>query len=250
MRDVFRRLRGRRPIEKLFRTGVFILALFVPAAAAAQELCTLPERLPAAHARTPDWRNTTARTDYFAFVLSWSPEYCAGRERQPADRVQCSLNRFGFVVHGLWPNAARADGVRDHPRHCRVPGPLPADVVRRYICMMPSVELMQNEWQAHGTCAFETPGEYFNRTAVLWSRFAQPDLAALARTGAPVTVGAVKDAIIAANPGQGLARPALAVSLADGGWLREVTICYGKEWRPVRCPMPGAPDRRPAQVRR
>jgi len=205
--------------------------------------------VPPAREKPVDWHNRTAPVNYYALALTWSPEYCETRKNQRADQVQCALNQFGFVVHGLWPNAANARAVQDHPRHCRTTGPLPADLVRRYLCMMPSVELMQNEWQAHGSCAFDTPAEYFDRTAVLWQRFSQPDLAALARAGREVTAGEVKDAIVRANAAQGLTRSDIVVFVGSGNWLREAMVCYDRNWRAIRCPMRGTPDRQPIRIR-
>jgi hypothetical protein len=64
--------------------------------------CRLPSSIEAPAVRGPDHRNTT-RTDYLMLVLSWSPAFCAELNPSSARRhaVQCSLNDFGFVVHGL-----------------------------------------------------------------------------------------------------------------------------------------------------
>src|SRR5579863_6467245 len=49
--------------------------------------------------------------DYYLFVLSWSPSFCADNaERDPARasrNPQCGPRPYSFVVHGLWPQYER-----------------------------------------------------------------------------------------------------------------------------------------------
>lgn len=97
-------------------------------------------------------------------ALTWSPKWCRTRTNEGEARLQCRDNRFGFVVHGLWPNG---EG-KTHPRYCAPAPALSAATVRANLCMPPSTQLLQHEWAAHGTCGWSAPGPYFAKTAQLW----------------------------------------------------------------------------------
>jgi ribonuclease T2 len=220
------------------------LALAPPALAQSSDVCLLPRDVPQSRPDRIDWRNVSARVASFTLALSWSPEYCADQGDRRSARMQCELNRFGWVVHGLWPQARGADSVRDHPRHCALDAALSPQTVRRYLCMMPSVALMQSQWAAHGTCAFKTPEAYFAQTERLWAGLVKPDIAALSRKlGDRLTVGDVRKAFVALNARQGLKPNGVFVALTDRGRLREVRICYDLAFRVTACERTGAPDR-------
>ena len=78
----------------------------------------------------------------YTLAITWSPQYCRDHTRDASARFQCgSGNRFGFTLHGLWP-----DGVgRDWPQYCRSTGLLPARIVRPMLCSTPSAQLLQHE---------------------------------------------------------------------------------------------------------
>src|SRR3546814_2672867 len=98
--------------------------------------------------------------------MSWSPQHCA-RVRNPKaarDRFQCAgeSGRFGWVLHGLWPEA---DGPA-YPQWCRPAKIVPAPVLRRHMCMTPSAQLLQHEWAKHGTCMSPHPAAYFRAAEI------------------------------------------------------------------------------------
>ena len=74
----------------------------------------------------------------YTLALSWSPEYCRNRERDPDDHIQCSGDngRFGLILHGLWPEGE--DG--NWPQWCSSPRRPSASLLRENICMTPSAE--------------------------------------------------------------------------------------------------------------
>ena len=71
----------------------------------------------------------------YTLALSWSPEYCRARQGRAADR-QCSgrAGRFGFIVHGLWPEGRGAGW----PQWCPAArAPTSAELARN-MCLTPS----------------------------------------------------------------------------------------------------------------
>lgn len=229
-------------------------ALCATATASMAQMCTLPEQITAPQVRAPDYRNPDVGTDYHAFVLSWSPEHCAA-QKTPAQRAkhkfQCQLNSFEFVVHGLWPQSASASNSRQHPRHCKDASALDAEIVKAHLCTVPGADLMQNEWQAHGTCGWDAPEDYFSRIELEYERYAKPAYASFVSANGSTTVGDLKAAFANASPGL-LSPDQVAVFVAKGSpqRLQEVWICLDVDFQPTDCRGAGAPDTQRIVVRK
>jgi ribonuclease T2 len=166
----------------------------------------------------------------YTLAITWAPQYCHEHARDASARFQCgSGNRFGFTLHGLWP-----DGVgRDWPQYCRATPLLSREVIRRNICATPSAQLLQHEWAKHGTCMPGLrPEGYFARSTTLYGRLRYPDMAALSRQ--PLTAGKLAAALAGANPG--LAADMMRVTANRQGWLDEIWICLDKRFRYQPCP--------------
>lgn len=180
----------------------------------------------------------------YTLAMSWSPQFCRSRNQGDSEQCDPKNGKFGFILHGLWPEGAG----RKAPEYCAVPSVIPADVVRATWCVMPSTTLMAHEWARHGTCATRTPGDYFAAARKLFAFIQIPDMMALSRRR--IDVGAFKRTIAALNPT--VPPSALIVSTERrGDWLREVRICLGPDLRPVGCPrsLPGgAPDGAPVKI--
>ena len=205
------------------------LALAAPAAAQAQAYqCRVPASVPPARAESGEARRMPIAG--YTLALSWSPELCRGRERDPAHRLQCSgaMGRFGFVVHGLWP-----EGRAGYPQYCRRVPPPPPGVVRGQLCRTPKVELIAHEWAKHGSCMARDAVRYFRVANILSDAMRYPAMESLSRDEA-LTAGKLRASFAAANPG----RPAnsFGVRLSKRGWLREVLVCLDHRFRPRRCP--------------
>jgi len=166
----------------------------------------------------------------YTLAITWAPQYCRDHDRDGGARFQCAAgNRFGFTLHGLWP-----DGIgKDWPQYCRSTGLIPQGVIRGGLCATPSAQLMQHEWAKHGTCmAGESPASYFRRSGQLFARLRYPDMDALSRQ--PLTAARLASAIADANPGM---TPAMMRITADRqGWLDEVWLCLDKAFGHARCP--------------
>lgn len=94
--------------------------------------------------------------DFYVLALSWSPSYCAIGGSN--DTEQCSVERHGFIVHGLWPQYEAG-----YPEYCRSPlsRRLPNSVRDAIFDIMPSTGLIRHQWKKHGICTGLSQSAYF-----------------------------------------------------------------------------------------
>ncbi|SMB82779.1 ribonuclease T2 [Pasteurella testudinis DSM 23072] len=179
-------------------------------------------------ARDSIGQNKKAKTNYYALVLSWSPGYCQSQRASNAGAIpksaayQCGdTQKFGWVVHGLWPQSATARRVSDHPRFCRgdLP-PLEVALLEKYLAVSPSLKLLQGEWEKHGACAFNDAKSYFDKQQELFASLKLPDyelkrsdLFAWLRRNNPQLSGKYL-----------------------GAGRDELQICYDLDWQVINCP--------------
>ncbi len=143
---------------------------------------------------------------------------------------QCSgdYGRFGFVVHGLWPEG-RGGG---WPQWCNTARrPAPAEI-RPHMCMSPSAHLLAKQWAKHGSCMVRRPATYFKVTRILWNSFDMPNMDKLSRDDT-LNAGAVRAAFIRSNPFWKADQ--IGIKLDRGGWFEEIRLCYDKNFMPSRC---------------
>lgn len=208
-------------------------AMMIPAAAHAQAYsCAMPAGPQRVRPELPSASQPARQLPIggYTLAITWAPQYCHEHSREPTARFECgSGNRFGFTLHGLWP-----DGVgKDWPQYCQATALLPQPVIRAHLCATPSAQLLQHEWAKHGTCmAGETPDSYFRRSNALYGKLRYPDMDALSRR--PLTAGGFASAMARANPG--LAATMMRVTANRRGWLDEVWICLDKSFRYTVCP--------------
>ena len=229
---------------------VAALLLLAPTAAQAQALaCKIPDRIPVPQLEQPKRGEPVRRTATTGYLLSisWSPQHCADvrNPRDVREWFQCAgeNGRFGWVLHGLWPETDSAD----YPQWCRPAQIVSQAVLREHLCITPSAQLLQNEWAKHGTCMSPHPAAYFRSAAILFRAVRFPDMAALAAKHQ--TAGSIRRAFAATNAG--VTAPMIAVTTDQQGWLKEVRLCLGPRMRPQRCKpfQVGARDARTVRVR-
>jgi ribonuclease T2 len=171
--------------------------------------------------------------DYYVLVLSWSPSHCM-TAASGEDDAQCARAdgvRYGFVLHGLWPQFETG-----YPLRCRTRWRpfVPETVIGGMRDVMPSRGLVIHEYRTHGTCSGLQPGDYFALARRLYHRIRIPKRYENPLDMQFIAPGEVLRDFLAANP---MLRPdAIAVTCASSGKrLSEVRICLTKDGNPRSC---------------
>lgn len=123
-------------------------------------------------------------SEYYVLSYSWAPRHCSNvskADKKPGakDYLQCGSGAdFGYILHGLWPQGAK-DRSGGYPRACEGDqGKIDRKILERYLCMTPSVWLLQHEYEYHGTCmhdeVLETPKNYFDTAMKLHAKLKLP----------------------------------------------------------------------------
>lgn len=168
-----------------------------------------------------DSQATPGQFDFYLLNLSWSPEFCATHGSSP----ECGRG-LGFVVHGMWPQ----DNSGDYPEDCSdAPGPANPQA---YTDMIPTVSLVEHEWQTHGTCSGMAADAYFTAIRKAYSAVKIP-----ANIGAGSDANGVAPDILlgrfaSANPSY----PQGSFALSCGNnRLTAIEICLTKDQQPEAC---------------
>lgn len=166
--------------------------------------------------------------DFYVLSLSWSPTYCATRDRP--DGRQCGGPRpFAFVVHGFWPQFERG-----FPEDCNRAAPrLPQRQIDAMLDLMPSPGLVIHEWRKHGTCSGLPSAAYFDLVRAAREKVAIPPSYVDPSDYRMVSAAEVETAFLAANPG--LRADMISVQ-CDRTRLREVRLCLNKDLSFRACP--------------
>ncbi|CAF3827100.1 unnamed protein product, partial [Rotaria sp. Silwood1] len=161
-----------------------------------------------------------------------SPTYCASLTQAARDKkFQCHpSNSFGLIVHGFWPQASKAANVRAHPRNCRDEPQLNATFVKRYFCIMPDEDLVQGEWEKHGTCHYSEAVDYYTVTEELFKSLKLPEHNLL-NTASATTI---KNEFLTLNA-PALFASAIRVDMDSKGRFKEVKICYDLKYQFAAC---------------
>jgi ribonuclease T2 len=176
-------------------------------------------------------RETPAAFDYYTLVLSWSPTHCSTTDRG-TDDGQCARDdgaRFGFVLHGLWPQFERG-----YPDSCRTRWKpfVPDQVIASVANIMPSRGLVIHEYRQHGSCSGLRPDAYFALATQLFNRVNIPQRFRNPQELQLISPSDALEDFMRANPGL---RPEMIAVTCDGQSLRDVRICLTKEGRARSC---------------
>jgi ribonuclease T2 len=164
---------------------------------------------------------------YYVLSLSWSPAFCLESPGAP----ECNgPRRYGFIVHGLWPQYERG-----WPEHCDVRRPVPDELVLGMKDLMPARGLVYHEWSAHGTCSGLEPAEFFALVRRAYESVAIPQELSRLTQAIEEPPAAIGEAFLRANP----RLPGRSIVVTCSGQtvprLREVRICLARDLAPRAC---------------
>jgi len=170
---------------------------------------------------------TPGEFDYYLLSLSWSPAFCLSSP----GAAECSgPRRYGFIVHGLWPQNEQG-----WPEHCDVHVPVPDDVVQGITDLMPARALVYHEWSAHGTCSGLDPSGFFALLRRARAGVSIPQELTNPTQAVEQPPEAIVSAFLRANP----RFPAQSVVVTCTGQgsprMREVHVCLGRDLAPRAC---------------
>jgi ribonuclease T2 len=205
-----------------------LIAVAGGAEASSLKSCAVPPTVTPVPAEIPPANeiHTDVPTAAYLLALFWSPEACRAGIPESDKTIQCRNNSFGFTVHGLWPNGPD----RVHPRYCKPSPPMSPATVKANLCMTPSPWLLQHEWQAHGTCQWETPEAYFKKARQVRKGLNVPDLKP--GPGETMTAGEIRHAFLKRN--RGMTAEGLNIRVKDGR-LTEVWVCMDLKFKLAAC---------------
>jgi ribonuclease T2 len=159
--------------------------------------------------------------DFYLLNLSWSPEFCATH----GNSTECG-HGLGFVVHGMWPQ----DFSGDYPEDCSdAAGP---SNPQQYTDLIPTVGLIQHEWQTHGTCSGMTADAYFAAVRKADTAVRIPADIGAGEDASGVTPGDILGRFAKANPG--FPQGSFALSCGNNQ-LTAIEICLSKDIQPESC---------------
>ena len=200
-----------------------------PALAQAYQ-CRAPQNVALPPAIQPDGPSYRAQITGYTLAVSWSPEFCRGKAARDPDNYQCNghIGRFGFVLHGLWPES----GSGMSPQWCATTPRPTADDLRASLCMTPVPWLLEHEWAKHGSCMAANPADYYKVSRILWQSLHLPDADRVSHQN-PLTAGDLRKAFSAQNPGWPVS--AIGIVMGNDGWLRELHLCFSAKFMPAMC---------------
>jgi ribonuclease T2 len=179
----------------------------------------------ARHRRHAD--DTPGEFDYYLLSLSWSPAFCLQSPNSP----ECNgPRRYGFIVHGLWPQNERG-----WPQNCGSSERLPDSVAQQISDLMPARKLIYHEWSTHGTCSGLGAADFFALVRRAHDSVAVPST--YRNPGAAIEQGpdAVVNEFLRANPRLPAQSVVATCSNQGAPRLREVHVCFDRELKPRAC---------------
>lgn len=201
-----------------------------PALAVAQNQCAIPQSIPQGRAIfPPPGKTVLAPLTGHILALSWSPQFCKTNGEKKKNAFQCGgSKKFGFILHGLWPDGEGGT----NPQWCKRVSAVPPAVMRSAFCATPSLGLMQYQWAKHGSCIERDAESYFRLATMQFNVLKFPDMNALSRS--ETDVATLTTALVIANPR--LTRDMIRIVVTPLGWLEEVRLCLDTGLHPRVCP--------------
>ena len=173
--------------------------------------------------------NSYNRYDHYdRYDDDWGGGY--GRRRSDSGE-QCNSSRpYSFVLHGLWPQYDR----RGWPEMCetgRRPW-VPQDTIDGMMDIMPSRQLVIQEYKKHGVCSGLDARDYFKTAKDAYGSIHIPDEYQDLSKSLSVSPEDIKHAFLDANK---QLSPDMIQVVCSRRLLREVRVCLSKDLTPRAC---------------
>jgi ribonuclease T2 len=205
----------RAPTELPLKTAVLVLVALLALATSAT----------ARHRKSSD--GEPGVFDYYLLSLSWSPAFCLS---DPGAAECNGPRRFGFIVHGLWPQYEKG-----WPENCNVHQQVPDNVVSGISDIMPARGLIYHEWSAHGTCSGWDARDFFALVRRAYAGIAIPGSLSGVSHEIEQSPSAIAAEFLHANPTLAAQSVVVTCSRQDAPRLREVHICLDRSLNPRSC---------------
>jgi ribonuclease T2 len=164
---------------------------------------------------------------YYLLSLSWSPAFCLSSPNS----AECKgPRRYGFIVHGLWPQNEKG-----WPENCDVHTQVPDDVAKGISDLMPARGLIYHEWTAHGSCSGLDPAAFFGLVRRAYNEITIPTEFTQSSQPIEQSPAAVLSAFQHANSKLPPLSVVVTCSGQDTPRLREVHVCLDRELSPRAC---------------
>jgi ribonuclease T2 len=205
---------ARLPRELSLKTAVLILlALALGTSATAR------------HRKSSDSEPGTF--DYYLLSLSWSPAFCLA---DPGAAECNGPRRFGFIVHGLWPQYEKG-----WPENCNVHAQVPESVVSSISDIMPARGLVYHEWSAHGTCSGLDAKDFFALVRRAYGGITVPASLSGVTHQIEQSPSAIAAEFLQANPKLTTQSIVVTCNRQEVPRLREVRVCLDRDLNPRAC---------------
>ncbi len=193
-------------------------------------ISTLAASATARHRKSSD--GEPGAFDYYLLSLSWSPAFCLS---DPGAAECNGPRRFGFIVHGLWPQYEKG-----WPENCNVRQQVSDDVVGSISDIMPARGLVYHEWSAHGTCSGLDPKDFFALLRRAYAGTAVPTSLSRVAHEIEQSPSAIAAEFLNANPKLSAQSIVVTCTRQDAPRLREVHICLDRDLNPRACSVDAA----------
>jgi ribonuclease T2 len=166
--------------------------------------------------------------DYFLLTLSWAPEFCATNPNGRTS-VECAPSQHrGLVVHGLWPQYDSGKW----PQDCASTPPVSSSIVNHMMPIMPGKQLIQHEWEKHGTCSGMSVQDYFGAIEKLYNGLEVPPEFKKPTASAQTNAAAIEQKFATANSAS---KGAFRISCPQNEFSA-VEVCLSKDLQYQACP--------------
>lgn len=228
---------GRRPtattLQGLARAAMTLIALACLGVGAALSQMEREAPWPSEVFNPKPRENVAGQFDYYTLVMSWSPTHCVTASPGSSDQ-QCARQdglRYGFVLHGLWPQYEKG-----YPEACRIRRKpfVPQPVIDSMLDIMPSGGLVIHEYKLHGTCSGLDPAAYYMVARRAFSSVRIPERFRNPFEPQYVSPRDVEQEFMRANPW--LRPEMISVGCSGAGnRLRDVRICLTRDGKGRAC---------------